>query len=131
MKRNVLSILLSGIVGLAGNTALAQYDSYGGAPTAVTTGIGAGLVIFWIIFMVINLALFVLWIWMLIDSIKQPSDKKAMWIILLIILGYLGAIIYYFAVKRKNKKGGGSAPSAQAPQAPQAPPPPAPQPPQA
>ncbi len=124
MKRSTLSLLLSSIVGLAGNTALAQYDSYG--TTAVGTGIGVGLMILWIIFMLVGLALFVLWLWMLIDCVKRPFDKKTMWIVLIIILGWIGAIAYFFVVKRKKVgEGGGGAPPAQT-----TPPPPPASPPQ-
>jgi len=123
MKKSTLSLLLSSIVGLAGNTALAQYDSYG--TTTVGTGLGVGLIILWIIFMLVGLALFVLWLWMLIDCVKRPFDKKTMWIVLIIILGWIGAIAYFFVVKRKKLGEGGGTPPAKTPPPP---PPPSPQP---
>jgi len=45
---------------------------------------------------------FVFWFWMLIDCIKREFDGKVLWIILLIFLGFLPAVFYYFIVKRKN-----------------------------
>jgi hypothetical protein len=50
----------------------------------------------------ILLLLFVFWLWMLIDCAKREFDDKALWIILLIFLGLIGAILYFFIVKRKN-----------------------------
>lgn len=120
MQKIIPSLLLAGLVGLVGNTAQAQYDNYGTTPDVVGAGLGIGLIIVWIVFMIVGLALSVFWIWMLVDAIKRPFDQKTMWIILLIILGWIGAIAYYFVIKRKNVSGG----SAPRPQAPQAPPPP-------
>ena len=65
-----------------------------------------GLIGLSIFFWLIALMLFILWIWMLIDSITRefpnPSDK-AVWIALLIIsflfvLGGLSALVYFFVV---------------------------------
>jgi len=50
----------------------------------------------------IFLLLFVFWLWMLIDCAKREFDDKLLWIILLIFLGLIGAILYFFIVKRKN-----------------------------
>lgn len=115
MKKTALSLLLSSLVGLGGNTAWAQYGSnYGTTGTDVVgAGLGIGLLIFWIIFMLVGLALGIFWIWMLVDCIKRRFDQKTLWIVLLIILGWIGAIAYYFVIKRKNVGGtpAGSAPS--------------------
>jgi hypothetical protein len=84
------------------------------ADTAAATAAGGaflgGLLIFWLVFAVIGLALFIFWIFMLIDCIKrtnwkQESDKN-LWLILLIVglvigVGPIAAIVYYFAVKRQ------------------------------
>lgn len=50
----------------------------------------------------IFILLFAFWLWMLIDCVKREFDDKALWIILLIFLGFIAAILYYFIVKRKN-----------------------------
>jgi len=84
------------------------------ADTAAATAAGGallgGLLIFWLVFAVIGLALFIFWIFMLIDCIKrtnwkQESDKN-LWLIVLIVglvlgLAPIAAIVYYFAVKRQ------------------------------
>ena len=80
------------------------------AATATGGAILGGLLIFWLVFAVIGLALFVFWIFMLIDCIKrtnwkQESDKN-LWLIVLIVglvlgLAPIAAVVYYFAVKRQ------------------------------
>ncbi len=64
-----------------------------------------GLFVFWGIFMVIMLAGAVLWIVMLVHAIRHDIKDKALWIILILLTGWLGAIIYYFVVKRNFMAG--------------------------
>lgn len=120
----IFSLALTSVVGLVGNTALAQ--TYDGYPTDVSTagmGLGIGLIILWIVLMVVNLVLFIFWIWMLVDVIKRKFEQKVLWIVLVIILGYIGAIAYYFVVKRKHTgETPGSVPSVQSPTPPAQPP---------
>ena len=78
--------------------------------TAAAGAVVGGFLILWLVFVVIGLALFIFWIFMLIDCIKrtnwkQESDKN-LWLIVLIVglvigLGPIAAIVYYFAVKRQ------------------------------
>lgn len=42
------------------------------------------------------------WIWMFIDCLKRDFEKKSMWIVILLLLNTLGAILYFFMVKRKK-----------------------------
>jgi hypothetical protein len=119
---------------MTASPAYAQYDdAAGGAAGILFCGCYA-------VFAILGLALFILWIWMLIDSIArneweypEGSGSKVLWIVLLILFSYLAAIIYYFMVYKKLKRGtavppwasqGGAAP--QQPAQPTAPPPPAP-----
>lgn len=48
------------------------------------------------------------WIWALIDSIRrdnyQNEDEKIIWVIVIGITGFIGGIIYYFAVRRRYGK---------------------------
>ncbi len=49
---------------------------------------------------VISLLITVFWLWMLIDCIKNEPDEgntRVIWAVVIILLGGLGAIIYYFA----------------------------------
>lgn len=55
--------------------------------------------------------LLVFWLWMLIDCLKRPDDKfaiggkdaKLIWILVIIFTGLIGALLYYFLIKRKIK----------------------------
>lgn len=68
-----------------------------------------GFGIFWIIGMIISLLAFILWIFMLIDVIKRDDDEfphmnkdqKLLWILIVVLTGWIGAIIYYFTVYKK------------------------------
>lgn len=57
-----------------------------------------------LIFLGIFVFLFVFWIWMIIDCVKRKfknENDKIVWILVLIFLSFLGAILYYFIVKRQ------------------------------
>lgn len=43
----------------------------------------------------------VFWIMMIVHAAKHDVESKAMWIILMVFTGIVGALIYYFSVKRK------------------------------
>jgi hypothetical protein len=64
-------------------------------------GLGIGLFAF---FALIGLLLTIFWIWMIVHAATKPIENKVLWIILLIIFGFLAAIVYYFAVKRPFDK---------------------------
>lgn len=58
-------------------------------------------------FVLFVIALFVFWIWMIVDCAERDfkkKDDKIVWLLVVILVQIIGAIIYYFAVKRKNKK---------------------------
>jgi hypothetical protein len=49
---------------------------------------------------------FVFWIMMLVDSIKRKfkrSDERLIWVIVIVLTGIIGSLIYYFVVKRNAK----------------------------
>jgi hypothetical protein len=79
--------------------ALQQFKS------AVGLGIGAMVAL-----IALGLAAFVFWLMMLIHAASKPIENKGMWIVLLVLTGIIGAIIYYFAVKRKFNKAPSQAP---------------------
>ena len=72
-----------------------------------------GLAGVWICFIVIfwlaGLFLFVVWIIMLVDCIKRDNSEfpnagestKTMWLLIVILTSGIGAIIYYFMVRKK------------------------------
>ena len=71
--------------------------------------IGAFLIL---LLVILGAALIVLWLWMLIDCLKRPDDKfayggnnaKLIWIIVIIFTGLIGALIYYFLIKKTDKE---------------------------
>ncbi|MBA3678754.1 PLDc N-terminal domain-containing protein [Candidatus Saccharibacteria bacterium] len=115
MKRSTLTKLsvLTGSLAVFAPIAAhaATYTSDYSADTA-STGAAAGVGIFLIIWMLFWLAIsiffLVFWILMLMDVVKRTNWKqesdKTLWLILVILLGGLGAVIYYFAVKRELDK---------------------------
>jgi len=63
--------------------------------------------IFMIVMFAIGIFALVFWILMLIDVIKRDFKKendKIMWVLIVVLAGIIGALIYYFIVKRENKK---------------------------
>ncbi len=72
---------------------------------------GGALVIVWVAFLA-------LWIWALIDCIRVPDDRyfksgtKVIWVVVIVLLGIIGAIIYLLAGRpdqaaRASAKAGG------------------------
>lgn len=58
--------------------------------------------------LIIAALVFVFWIWMIIDCAKRDFRKdveKIVWIIIIVLAGWLGALIYFFVVKNSNKRG--------------------------
>ena len=52
---------------------------------------------------IIYVATFILWLWMLIDCIKNPSlssNERIIWVLVIIFLPCLGSIIYFFAGRK-------------------------------
>ena len=62
---------------------------------------GLGLML---IFLVLGILFFVFWLFMLIDCAKRKfrnDTDKVVWILVIVLIGVIGALVYYFAVKRK------------------------------
>ncbi|MDO8528582.1 MAG: PLDc N-terminal domain-containing protein [Nanoarchaeota archaeon] len=60
-----------------------------------------------LIFIAIGIFSLVFWIMMLVDSIQRKfkkSDERIIWVIVIVLTGVIGALIYYFVVKKKAKK---------------------------
>lgn len=76
---------------------------YEDANTAIEGGAAAGAFTFACMFVVVGLAMFGFWLWMLIDCcVKEfPDGNKAMWLVIIILTGCLGALIYLFAGRPK------------------------------
>lgn len=50
---------------------------------------------------VLVIASIAFWTMMIAHASSKPIEHKAMWLALLVITGIIGAVLYYFAVKRK------------------------------
>ncbi|MCZ7399248.1 MAG: PLDc N-terminal domain-containing protein [Candidatus Methanoperedens sp.] len=65
-----------------------------------------------LLFVILAVALFVLWFSMLIDCLKRPDDKfvyggnnaRLIWILVIIFTGLIGALIYYFLIKKTGEE---------------------------
>lgn len=57
--------------------------------------------------MMIGLALLVFWIWMLVDCATKESSQgndKLIWILIIILTHWIGALIYFFVRRPKRKQ---------------------------
>ena len=81
-------------------------------------GLGVVLLI-WLLFVGFGVFCFVFWILMLIHAASKPINDKVVWVLVIALTGIIGAIIYYFVVKREFDR---QHPSTPAPTAPVAPP---------
>jgi hypothetical protein len=68
-------------------------------------------------FLVVGLISFVLWIWSIVDAVRfsdeqwrRASQNKFLWIVLVVILGLLGSLLYVLVprptLKRTRSSGG-------------------------
>jgi len=58
--------------------------------------------------MLIGALLFVFWIWMIVDCAQRKfrnSTEKIVWIIVVVLGGWIGALVYFFVVKNSNTRG--------------------------
>lgn len=61
----------------------------------------------YIVALLLALGLVAFWIWMLIEVVtKEPAEEqsKVMWILIVALLGWIGALVYYFARRPKRKQ---------------------------
>jgi heme/copper-type cytochrome/quinol oxidase subunit 2 len=79
------------------------------AEDAVGAGLSVFLIVCYGILGIIGLLLFVLWIVTIVDCAKRSNDEfpgsgdnmKLVWLLLIILLGYIPSIVYYFMVMKK------------------------------
>lgn len=61
--------------------------------------------LFWIILFGLLIGLFIFWIMMIVDVAQRKfpeQNQQLIWILVVVLASYIGAIIYYFVVKRKD-----------------------------
>ena len=55
--------------------------------------------------LVFGALVFVFWIWMLVDAIKNPrlnGTERIVWVLVIVFLHFLGALIYFFAGRSRT-----------------------------
>ena len=55
-------------------------------------------------FWLIGLLTTIFWVWMLIDCLQNPAivgTEKIVWVLVIVLLHFLGALIYFFVAKTK------------------------------
>ena len=74
-------------------------------------GMFAGLlgIGFFVFIMVFVVAILAFWIWMLVDCVQrefspQEQNSKIVWILVIVLAGWIGALIYFFVVKKGKVK---------------------------
>lgn len=64
-------------------------------------------IVFFLLYFLFIFAIMAFWIWMVIDCAKRnfkKSDDKTTWLLVVLLANFIGAAIYYLAIKRKNKR---------------------------
>ena len=72
-------------------------------------GLAGTMICLWVVFFLVGIFLFVVWIIMLVDCAKRDNSDfpnagestKTMWLLIVILASGVGAIIYYFMVRKK------------------------------
>ena len=66
-----------------------------------------GLEILFILFLLpLSLLAFAFWVWMLVDAAQNrglDQNEKIVWIVVVALLHFLGAVIYFFVARPKRK----------------------------
>lgn len=71
------------------------------------TWMGIFILLFVLIFIAVLVLAFIFWIFMIIDCAKRSfkdETEKIIWILVIVLVGLIGAVIYYFAVKAQDRK---------------------------
>ena len=65
-------------------------------------------IIFGALGIVFYILIIVFWIWMIIDCAQRNfknDTEKIVWILVIVLASYIGAIIYFFVIKNAKQKG--------------------------
>lgn len=63
-------------------------------------------VLFGLAIFAVALAGIIFWILMIIDAVKRKFPKeedKIVWVLVVVLMGIIGALIYYLMIKKKDK----------------------------
>lgn len=73
------------------------------------TAVGGFVLFFfliWFAIMALGVLGLIFWIFMIVDVVKREfkqENDKLLWILVVVLTGLIGAVIYYFMIKRPNK----------------------------
>lgn len=59
---------------------------------------------FYLIIPLLGILMTAFWIWMLVDAIQRDYENendKLIWILVIAFTNWIGALVYYFVIKRK------------------------------
>ncbi len=78
------------------------------SPEAIGVGIGLGFIALIGFLILLGVASFAFWVWMLIDCAQAPepaNDKnhRLTWILILVFTHWLGALLYFFLVRQPRR----------------------------
>ena len=77
-----------------------------GAFVGATIGFIIIFGLFWLLIAAVSILAFIFWIYMIVDAaqrkFKQPNDQ-IVWILVIVLAQIVGAIIYYFVIKKPDK----------------------------
>lgn len=77
-------------------------DAAAAASGVAAAGIGIFMILFWVLFVGVGA---VIWIWALIDVIRRQftnQNDKTLWLIIVILLGWIGGIVYLIVGRKKG-----------------------------
>ena len=63
---------------------------------------------FGVLAFIIAILVLIFWIWMIVDCAKRDfknGTEKIIWIVVVVLAGWLGALIYFLVVRYNNPKG--------------------------
>lgn len=87
------------------NIALAESSGSGAAAGAVIGIFFIFIAFFYMLFFAVAIAAFVFWIIMLVDVAQRTNweneNDKTVWVLIVVLTGGIGALIYYFMVRKK------------------------------
>ena len=75
---------------------------------------GAAFLLLFLLAIPISLAMFAFWLWMLIHAAQNKGlndGEKVAWVIIIALVHFLGALIYFFVGRPKARLGSSSATS--------------------
>lgn len=111
----LIAALLSVLILSYSPLTLAQsIDEYSAVVTSGNLmGMFMGFGVMMMFWSLIGLLAFIFWIWMLIDCLKRNFEDKIIWVIVIILLNIVGAILYYFMVKKNHQPSTGTSQTTQ------------------